>query len=136
MDVSDGAVGSSSQSSSAAVDDDDDDPSATAAAKPPPLVDAVTPIVTSERKSHGNVSFTAGDAVTLQCLQAKPELNGQRATVLGLDAPSGRYKVRLSSAAAGSGAAAACIKVKPECLLPVLDDEGGPEGSGDYMSNY
>jgi hypothetical protein len=141
VDVSDAAVvGSSSSSNNGGAAANDDDPSATEGALPPPLVDAANPVLTSERKSHGSVAFTAGDAVTLQLLKAKPELNGQRATVLGLDAASGRYKVRLSCAAADGGATVAtssssCIKVlvKPECMLPVLDDEAE---SGTYRSNY
>ena len=74
-------------------------------------------LLTSEamrRPSHGNVMFLPGDDVTLHLLKSRPDLNGKRGTVLGLDGQTGRYKVRIGASEA--------IKVKPECLEPVLDE--------------
>ena len=113
-----------------------DDPSATAeSAIPSASADASVSgvgemqprdLTYTERRSDGRVAFSTGDEVTIQLLQSRPELNGRRAKVLGTDGSSGRYKVRVQ------GDAGPSIKVKAECLLPVLDE--GPDDG--YAPNY
>ena len=111
-----------------------DDPSATAASAVPSASTGedgeMQPrdITYTERRSDGTVAFSTGDAVTLQLLQSRPELNGRRAKVLGTDSSTGRYKVQVQVQGGGGPS----IKVKAECLLPVLD-EGVNDG---YAQNY
>ena len=71
----------------------------------------------TQRPSHGSVTFAAGDGVRLQLLRSQPHLNGRYARVLGKDEPSGRYMIKL-----GDGGPS--IKVRPECIVHTIDEEG------------
>jgi hypothetical protein len=71
------------------------------------------------RPSNGRVGFTRHDRVTIQLLKARPDLNGHHATVLGWDEASGRYMVNVTGGTS--------IKLKPECLLPHISEEGDGE---------
>ena len=64
----------------------------------------------ANRRIDERVRFAPDEEVTLQLLKARPELNGQRATVLGWDEASKRYMVKLAMGGTP-------IKLKPECLL-------------------
>ena len=61
----------------------------------------------------GGITPPPGTHVELRCLQAKPELNGQRGVVTGFDASSGRCSVQLED---GRGP----YKIKPENLEGVV----------------
>ena len=64
----------------------------------------------AKRRVDERVGFAPHEEVTVQLLKARPELNGQRATVLGWDEASKRYMVKLAMGGTP-------IKLKPECLL-------------------
>jgi hypothetical protein len=64
----------------------------------------------ANRRIDERAGFAPHEEVTVQLLQARPELNGQRATVLGWDEASKRYMVKLAMGGTP-------IKLKPECLL-------------------
>ena len=85
-------------------------------APPPTSERSENTIECGERKSSGRVTFSRHDEVTIQLLMSRPELNGQRATVLGWDEASERYKIKVA-------AGGASIKLKPECLLPHIIEE-------------
>ena len=103
------------------------DSSATAAA-PAGAQSPQREITYTERRRHGSVDFSAGDSVRVQMLQSRADLNGRVAKVLDWDSEGGRYRIRIQGSADGNTEA---IKVKPQCLEPVLDDsESG------YEANY
>jgi len=83
----------------------------------PPLSSEETggPTAHGQRKSHGRVVFARHDEVTIQMLKSRPELNGQRATVLGWDATSERVMIKV--VVSGDS-----MKLKPECLLPHIEE--------------
>lgn len=86
---------------------------AAAAAAAPPTAPPVA--------AAAGAAFALGSAVVVQGLQAKPEHNGQAASVLGWDEAKGRYRVSLS----GSGVV---LALKPSNLTAAAP--GGGMGGG------
>ncbi|EOD11471.1 hypothetical protein EMIHUDRAFT_120338 [Emiliania huxleyi CCMP1516] len=83
-------------------------PRAPAAAQPPPPAAAAQP---QPAAAAPPPPFEAGTRLVLTGLKSRPELNGQRVTVLGYDAAKGRLNVALSQGRS-------TIQVKPANLLP------------------
>ena len=67
-----------------------------------------------EERASGPALIPVGSAVIVQGLVSKPELNGARGQIIGLDQMTGRYQVRLEGAEDG-------IKLRREC---VREDQG------------
>ena len=70
--------------------------------------------------------FALGASVVIVGLKAKPQLNGQAASVLGWDETKGRYNVSLSGG--GEVASGGVIALKPENLSASLMQAGGGGG--------
>ena len=89
---------------------------ATAAAK------ASKPQAEAAQPAPSDRTRIRGEAVVLQNLKAKPELNGREGRVLSYDATKGRYAVRLLPA---PDFAARTLQVKPSNLLDAAPKSGG-----------
>ena len=73
--------------------------------------------------------FALGSSVVIVGLKAKPQLNGQAASVLGWDETKGRYNVSLSGG--GVAASGGVIALKPENLSAnLMQASGGGGGAG------
>jgi hypothetical protein len=72
--------------------------------------------------------FALGSSVVIVGLKAKPQLNGQAASVLGWDETKGRYNVSLSGG--GVVASGGVLALKPENLSANLMQADGGGGGG------
>ena len=92
----------------------------------PPLGAAVAAGGSAAGAAAGAARFALGSSVVIVGLKAKPQLNGQAASVLGWDETKGRYNVSLSGG--GEAASGGVRALKPENLSASLMQAGGGGG--------